>query len=80
MYSSIKLFSRTALIYRSLLQAHIIVPHVSRWAAVISSALLCLISHERRRLHKEGLTLLVDCIPVHKIHVSPAASFTANVC
>ena len=25
-------------------------------------------------------TLLVDCIPVHKVHVSPAASFTANVC
>ena len=27
----------------------------------------------------KGLTLLVDCIPVHKIHVSPAANFTANV-
>ena len=77
-----KVFSRTALIYRSLpvLQAHIIVPHVSRWASVISSALLCLIFHERRRLHKEGLTLLVDCISEHKIYVSPAASFTANVC
>ena len=26
----------------------------------------------------KGLTLLVDCIPEHKIHVSPAANFTAN--
>ena len=55
--------------------------HVSRWPAVTASALLCLIFHERRRLQKEGLTvLLIGCIPVHKIHLSPTTSFTADLC
>ena len=45
-----------------------------------SSGVHCLISHESRRLLRKGLTLLVDCISVRKIHVSPASSFAANVC
>ena len=47
-------------------------PHGSRW--VISAAVLDT-PHEW-----QGLTLLVDCIPVHEIHVSPAGSFTADGC
>ena len=36
-------------------------PHVSRWAALTPSALLCLISHERRRLQRKGLNLFEEC-------------------
>ena len=51
---------------------------VSQWPAVTSSG-LCLIFHERRQ--RKGLTVTIDCIAAHKIHVSAAAiSFTGDVC
>ena len=35
--------------------------------------------HERRRLLRKGFTeLLVEFIPIHKTHVSPATTFTAD--